>query len=545
MFLNPDKSFSLEKIYLVLVSFSTLLPGFGAIDNNPIRWMTIGFLTILFLFYKCFISQNKFRINFEKCTLIILSSIYLVYNCLNSDNINESFITLYKLIIIVSVFFGSYLAIRKISGAFLFICYIFIISLFFESLYTLIDFVSINDSFTGISKNRNISSSSLVLKLIFLIYVIENSTSFYRKLFLKALEIIALLAVIVLQSRLGIISIFGIYFLYLMLMKSSRKMIVLSILISTVFFLYFNNNNFQNKIEKDYTFQNLSEDNSVKQRLSFYKLSINLFKQKPIVGNGLGSWKYKSIESKSSKTSSVFIPYYSHNDFLQILMEAGLVGLFIYLAFFLLVLKTLFKNRDSKSFIPLIIALIIVTANSLINFPIHRTQEYIPFIICCSFILRKKEFEIKGKKSNMLPVVIILLIPSLVLSNYEYRSLKFQGKLMKDYESNNFSLSLNEIKKINYQLPNLASNVVPISTYLSRYYFNEKEYYESIRLLNYSLDLNKFDLMSNELMLKSYIFTNQNYKAYDLAKDLIDRYPENRDYSNILLALSKELDFKD
>ena len=545
MFPNPDKSYSLEKIYLVLVSFSTLLPGFGAIDNNPIRWMTIGFLTILFLFYKCFISQNKFRINFEKCTLIILSSIYLVYNCLNSDNINESFITLYKLIIIVSVFFGSYLAIRKISGAFLFICYIFIISLFFESLYTLIDFVSINDSFTGISKNRNISSSSLVLKLIFLIYMIDKSTSFYRKLFLKAIEVIALLAVIVLQSRFGIISIFGIYFLYLMLMKSSRKMIVLSILISTVFFLYFNNNNFQNKIEKNYTFQNLSEDNSVKQRLSFYKLSINLFKQKPIVGNGLGSWKYKSIESKSSKTSSVFIPYYSHNDFLQILMEAGLVGLFIYLAFFLLVLKTLFKNRDSKSFIPLIIALILVTANSLINFPIHRTQEYIPFIICCSFILRKKEFEIKGKKSNMLPVLIILLIPSLVLSNYEYRSLKFQGKLMKDYESNNFSLSLNEIKKINYQLPNLASNVVPISTYLSRYYFNEKEYYESIRLLNYSLDLNKFDLMSNELMLKSYIFTNQNYKAYNLAKDLIDRYPENRDYSNILLALSKELDFKD
>ena len=59
MFLNPDKSFSLEKIYLVLVTFSTLLPGFGAIDNNPVRWMTIGFLTIIFLFYKSFISQNK------------------------------------------------------------------------------------------------------------------------------------------------------------------------------------------------------------------------------------------------------------------------------------------------------------------------------------------------------------------------------------------------------------------------------------------------------------------------------------------------------
>lgn len=542
MFLNPDKSYSLEKIYLVLVSLATLLPGFGAIDNNPVRWMSIGFLTISFLFYKCFISQNEFRINFEKCTLIILSSIYLLYNCLNSDNINESFITLYKLIIIVSVFFASYLAIRKISGAFLFICYIFIISLFFESIYTLIDFFSTNDSFTGISKNRNISSSSLVLKLIFLIYVIENSKPFYKKFIFRALEIIALLSIIVLQSRFGIISILGIYFLYFMLMKSSRKIIVLPILISAVFFLYFNNNNFQNKIEKNYTFQNLSEDNSVQQRLNFYKSSINLFKIKPITGHGLGSWKYKSIENKSSKTNSVFIPYYTHNDFLQILMETGLVGLFVYLAFFLLVLKTLLKNRDNKSYIPLIIALILVSSNSIVNFPIHRTQEYIPFIICCSFILRKKEFEIKSKKSNLLPFLIILLIPSIVLSNYEYRSLKIQETLMKDYQNNKFSLTLDEIKKINYQLPNLASNVVPISTYLSRYYFNEKKYYESIRLLNYSLELNEFDLMSNELMLKNYIFTNQNYKAYDLAKDLIDRYPENRNYSNLLLALSKELD---
>ena len=542
MFLNPDKSFSLEKIYLVLVTFSTLLPGFGAIDNNPVRWMTIGFLTIIFLFYKSFISQNKFRINFERCTFIILSSIYLLYNCLNSDNVNESFITLYKLIIIVSVFFASYLAVRKISGAFLFICYIFIVSLFFESLYTLIDFVSTNDSFTGISKNRNISSSSLVLKLIFLIFIIENSKSFYKKLILRALEIIALLSIIVLQSRFGIISILGIYFLYFMLMKSSRKIIVFPVLIAAVFFLYFNNNNFQNKIEKNYTFQNLSEDNSVKQRLSFYKSSIYLFKTKPFNGHGLGSWKYKSIENKSSKTSSVFIPYYTHNDFLQILMETGLIGLFVYLAFFLLVLMTLIKNRDNKSHIPLIIALILVTTNSLINFPIHRTQEYIPFIICCSFILRKKEFEIKGKKSNLLPILIILLIPSLALANYEYRSLKIQATLMKDYQNNNFSLSLNEIKKINYQLPNLASNVVPISTYLSRYYFNEKEYYESIRLLDYSLELNNLDLMSNELMLKNYIFTNQNNKAYDLVKNLIDRYPENRNYSNILSALSKELD---
>ena len=534
-----DGNYSVNKIYLIVISLCTLLPGFGAIDNNPIRWISIGFVTIFFLFYVNFISQNK--INFKNSTIVILSGVYLFFNCLTSDNINESLITLYKLIIIVSVFYACYLAIIKISDPFLFICLIFTGSLLFESIYTLIDFFSFEDSFTGISQNRNISSSSLVFKLIFLIYIIDHSQSFNKKLILKVLEIITLFSIIILQSRLGIISALVIYFLYFILIKSSRKKMVFPILISCLFFLYFDNNDFQNKIEKDYTFENLSGDESINQRLSFYTSALSLFSEKPINGNGLGSWKYKSINN-SYKSNSVLVPYYTHNDFLQILMESGLIGLLIYLTFFGKLFKNIIGNREKKVFIPLTIALIIFTINSLINFPIHRTQEYIPFIICCAFILSNKNFA--SKKSNILPVLIVLLIPSIVISSYEYQSLKFQGVLMDDYKNNKFSMSLNEVKKINYKIPNLSSNVVPISTYLSRYYFNEGNYYESIRLLDYSLEINKLDLMTNELMLRNYIFTNQSNKALILVKDLLKRYPENKNYSNILSAISKDLNSK-
>ena len=534
-----DGNYSVNKIYLIVISLCTLLPGFGAIDNNPIRWISIGFVTIFFLFYVNFISQNK--INFKNSTIVILSGVYLFFNCLTSDNINESLITLYKLIIIVSVFYACYLAIIKISDPFLIICLIFTGSLLFESIYTLIDFFSFEDSFTGISQNRNISSSSLVFKLIFLIYIIDHSQSFNKKLILKVLEIITLFSIIILQSRLGIISAIVIYFLYFILIKSSRKKMVFPILISCLFFLYFDNNDFQNKIEKDYTFENLSGDESINQRLSFYTSALSLFSEKPINGNGLGSWKYKSINN-SYKSNSVLVPYYTHNDFLQILMESGLIGLLIYLTFFGKLFKNIIGNREKKVFIPLTIALIIFTINSLINFPIHRTQEYIPFIICCAFILSNKNFA--SKKSNILPVLIVLLIPSIVISSYEYQSLKFQGVLMDDYKNNKFSMSLNEVKKINYKIPNLSSNAVPISTYLSRYYFNEGNYYESIRLLDYSLEINKLDLMTNELMLRNYIFTNQSNKALILVKDLLKRYPDNKNYSNILSAISKDLNSK-
>jgi O-antigen ligase len=543
--LKQNKKYSVEKIYLLFVSLSTLLPGFGAIDNNPVRWMSLGAIAILFILYNNFISQDKLKINFDKSVIVILSGIYLVFNSLVSDNLNESIISLYKLVIIVSVFYTCFIAVRKIDDPLMFICQIFSISIFIECSFTLIDFISINDSFTGISQNRNISSSSIVIKLIFLIYLIHNSELFSTKLFLKILEVIALFSIILLQSRLGLISVLTIYLLYFILMKPLRKKIYISLLISSLFFLYFNSNNFQNKIEKTYSFQNLGDDESTIQRLSFYQTSISLFKLNPLFGNGLGSWKYKSLQNDNTENEKMLVPYYTHNDFLQTLMETGLVGLLIYLIFFLLLIRNILSFRNHKAFAPMIIVFVIVIYNSLINFPIHRTQEYIPFIICCAFIFSKRVFAKKDKKSNLLTIMLILLIPSIFIAINEYKALKIQGILLKDYANNKFSLDLKEVEKTGYKLPNLASNSVPISTYLSRYYFNEKKIYESIKLLNYSLSINKYDLMTKELQLKNYIFTNQNNKAYELVKDLLNKYPNNKNYLQIFQAISRDLEIKD
>ena len=543
--LKQNEKFSVERIYLLLVTLSTLLPGFGAIDNNPVRWITLGAITILFILYNNLIAQDKLKVNFEKSVIVLLSGIYLIFNCLVADNFNESIISLYKLVIIVSVFYASTIAIKKINNVFLFICQIFTISIFIESTYTLLDFISINESFTGISQNRNISSSSLVFKLVFLIYLIDTSKLFSTKLTLKILEIVALFSIILLQSRLGLISVFTIYLLYFIFMKPLRKNIYISLIVSSLFFIYFQTNDFQDQVEKTYKLENLRDDASTIQRLSFYKKSISLYNEKPLYGNGLGSWKYKSLENEISDNNNILVPYYTHNDFLQILMETGLIGLVIYLIFFFLLIRNILSFRTNKTFTPLILVLVLVTFNSMINFPIHRTQEYIPFIICCSFIFSKRDFNEKNKKSNLLTILLVLLIPSVLIANNEYRSLKVQEILMNDYANNTFSLDIKEIEKIDYKLPNLSSNSVPVSTYLSRYYFNETLFNESIKLLNYSLIANKYDLMTQELLLKNYIFTNQTNKAYDLIKNLLNKYPNNKNYSELFQAISRELEIKD
>ena len=112
---------------------------------------------------------------------------------------------------------------------------------------------------------------------------------------------------------------------------------------------------------------------------------------------------------------------------------------------------------------------------------------------------------------------------------------------MNDYKKNEFSLDLKEIEKIQFKLPNLSSNVVPISTYLSRYYFNKNQFRESLNLLNYSLKVNRFDLLTRELLLKNYIFTDQKEKAFKLAKDLVFDFPENKDYKLLLQAISNDV----
>ena len=543
--LKQNEKFSVEKIYLLFVTLSTLLPGFGALDNNPVRWMTLGAITILFILYNNLIAQDKLKVNFEKSGIVILSGVYLIFNCLVAGNFSESIISLYKLVIIVSVFYTSTIAIKKINNVFLFICKIFTISIFLESTYTLLDFISINESFTGISQNRNISSSSLVFKLVFLIYLIDTSKLFSTKLTLKILEIVALFSIILLQSRFGLISIFIIYLLYFILMKPLRKNIYISLIVSSLFFIYFQTNDFQNQVEKTYKLENLRDDTSTIQRLSFYQKSISLYNEKPLYGHGLGSWKYKSLENYISDNNNILVPYYTHNDFLQTLMETGLMGLMIYLIFFFLLIRNILTFRTNKTFTPMILVLVLVTFNSMINFPLHRTQEYIPFIICCSFIFSKRDFNEKNKKSNLLTIILILLIPSVVIANYEYRSLKVQKILMNDYANNTFSLDIKEIEKIDYKLPNLSSNSVPVSTYLSRYYFNETLFNESIKLLNYSLVANKYDLMTQELLLKNYIFTNKTNKAFDLVKSLLNKYPNNKNYSELFQAISRELEIKD
>ena len=534
--------YSIDKIYLLLISIGILAPGMGAIDNNAIRWL---FLSLISGFYilKLLLNNRDFIPKTKLTVLTIIGSfIFLFWSAYSAPNPTEGFISLYKLVVIVAVFFSSLNALKNIENSLFFLSTIFAYSLLIEGGYTIIDYFN-EENFTGIANNRNISSSSIIIKLTFLIYIISKTSKKSLKNFYRMIELISIISIIILQSRLGLVSMILIYVMMFSYFTASKKQLFVPALMILLSISVFNYGNLNTEI-KNYNILNLTSDESANQRINFYSLALDLFSDKPITGHGLGSWKYESLKYKDPTTRSVLVPYYTHNDFLQILVELGIVGLIIYLLFISKVLMRLMiklQDKDAKKI--LIIAMIVFALNSLLNFPIHRSQEYIPFIIIAAllFSLSQNEGPYEGKRTYIFSLLLILLIPATTLAYYEHKSLIIQDTLLADYSSNNFSLEINELEKINYQIPNISANVVPISSYLSRYYINVNNYEKALNLLENSYKANKNDLMTNELLLKVFFFTNKNYAAYKKAKELLFAYYNNENYAELYFSLAINL----
>ena len=376
----------------------------------------------------------------------------------------------------------------------------------------------------------------------FIIFLGFQSLKRNQVLLIKIIELASILCVIILGSRLGVLSLLLIYFLTFLIYKDQRQNQILPLLVVIIFGFYINITDQSDKLKiNTLSIENLSKDESTNQRLIFYKKAINLSFKKPVFGYGLGSWKYESLPYKENYDRNILVSYYTHNDFLQILFELGIIGLVIYLSFLNSLMKKIFQIENRYKGI-LTITLIVFLINSLLNFPLHRSQEIIPFVIISALIfsLRSKtNIPIRSKAPHYFLISLVTL--GLALSYLEHNSLKMQGKLISDYNQNLFSIDKEKLNNINYYIPNLSANAVPISTYLSRYYFEQKDYTKSIELLNLSTKANYKDLMTQELLLKNYIFIGENNLALLQSKKLMKTYPKTSLYSEIYFSLIDEL----
>ena len=318
-----------------------------------------------------------------------------------AENGIEGVITLTKFIVffisftcIAFIGYQSKISFLKVLIAFsflsVFIESLFINYLYYESVITNGQFLQRGNDFNGFGANINISSFSLVLKIPVILYIFFNSTKRGIKVISMILLFSSFLTILLLQSRAAILALFLILlfvFLISIIQKQwlyVRNLIVVSLMgvFSLIAYQQFNDKNTSDVlVERFSTITDPGSDDSVKERLNFYSTAIESISMNPLFGIGVGNWKIVSIKYSKDIIKEYRVPYFAHNDFLQVTAEIGVIGgmlymFFILYPFFMSAFYTL-KNKIFDQYFLVFLILGGYIIDSMLNFPMDRPMMVI------------------------------------------------------------------------------------------------------------------------------------------------------------------------
>ena len=526
---------NLFESYFIFILLAVFAPKLNAVDNASLRWLTVASVNLVFLSY-ILISKKKYYLKISN-VLKIFTGLFIVSvaSTINSLNINESLISLNKIFIVLSTIVCVSVLINK-KDSLQSLTYILFISVLFESLYVFYDYFTSSDlNFTGVSMNRNISSFSILVKVLF-IYIYQSLNQNQNKLISILYELIVILSIILLESRAAIFILTLIFILKAVFLKDKiRSFINLCLIVLTVIIYY----PFSRVLQgKDIISSNIMLDESLSLRFDFFSHAIELFLNNPLIGNGVGMWKVLSNQMKLSQ-----VPYYVHNDFLQFLIETGAIGFIMYILFFFSIFYSIKKQWNNSS-IYILLAFLIFLIDSLINFPFHRPQQIIIFILIIGSIISSLDL----KKIEFKNSYLFILIITLVLSNYlSFKVLNgsfIENRFRVDLIKNEFSFDKTELEKLEYQLPNLASNTVPFSSYIARYYLNFSEYSKADQLIDIGINYNPYLSYPRDIKLQSLLEQNNLLEALRVAKYQLYNSNQTEAYFQIIFSISSELNLE-
>lgn len=210
------------------------------------------------------------------------------------------------------------------------------------------NYISLNTDYASKGSKNSLAFMCTVLSATMFAYLIKIKNS-ERYIIIKTFFIvIGLLLMLAIQSR-GLFLILLIYFTYFIfksLFYKKMKVFLIS-LITVPILMYFVipreiiNDVFQRYMSLSFLFEpEIIENNySFATRSDLIDRAINIFIESPFIGIGLGSFQYFGDE----KT------HLSHNDYLLVLSEQGLIGLFIFILMLVSVVIMSIKNIRIES----------------------------------------------------------------------------------------------------------------------------------------------------------------------------------------------------
>ena len=155
------------------------------------------------------------------------------------------------------------------------------------------------------------------------------------------------------------------------------------------------------KIKGRISITRISNELSFGRRIAIWKFTGLMIKDHPLLGSGLGTFKYNSLNYQAKffnqgENRSLY-PYgiadKAHNEYLQLWAELGIVGLgafmWIIISFFIYGVKLLKKTKDNYKeglIIGLMGGIIAVLVEGLFGFPLHQPATIVLFWLALALI---------------------------------------------------------------------------------------------------------------------------------------------------------------
>jgi O-antigen ligase len=283
---------------------------------------------------------------------------------------------------------------------------------------------------------------------------------------------------------------------------------------------------------------------SVGERFQLWKKSIQVFKESPIVGKGLGSWKievlkygHRGLETENNIT----FHQRPHNDFIWIAAEQGIVGLLVYLSVVILLLflliKLILKSEYAHEKLFYFLALYAYSGYliySCLSFPKERMEHQIvlAFLFSIVIINSTKKSSTNQKISN----AFLFFIPLILISGYALKigisRFVSETHLQKAYTARANGVwqnTIDEIEKAENEFYNIDPMCTPLRWYSGSAHYNlgNQELAFADFYKAYQVNPNHVHVLNN--LATAYEIKGDHSKAIDFYKSALSISPGFKD----------------
>ena len=398
-------------ILLMYGYVAIITPNLKAYDSNGTKFLALSVLNLVVWTYIIFKKDNYFSeytiLQFFKTKIGLAFGLFMLVSLLSfvkAINVAESIVPFFKMFTtFTAAWIVAIILIRDLN----YLKYLAIgmaVLLLFDSLRVFNETLQyVNGEISSISlikagySNKNILAAALFIKLVFGLWMF----TFFKK-WLKWFGLSSvfsgILAILFMSARafyLGLIFLSVVYLAFILIRFIQTKEnyflrnallyfsgLIIAFLIFTVV-----QTTFYPKNQKGYNksvagrLATVSDKDAEGGRLKHWQFTGDLIKKNPVLGIGLGNWKIHVVEFENSYKGDFKSFYKTHNDFLEITAESGIMAGILYISLSILVfytfLTSLFKKESETNvkllFIPAF-GLFAYIFDAFFNFPHDRPE---------------------------------------------------------------------------------------------------------------------------------------------------------------------------